>query len=309
MRHGCDLSEAVVAGTASIVDITLRNRTFLVSTNDQAGFVVKLLGEEVPAPPWESLILASMSLRELLLQDTERATHAFQELGRQVGKIHAGGNADLDAGPQRPSPAGVLVELIDLTASVYPGLSMGDLELVKQLQRYPEFRIELERLDRDWVATTRIHGDLSLDNVLVQSGSPESSVTMVDWESAGAGDPCWDTGTVLGELAAFWVRSIPVAGGQAFDGLAAFPISDLRAASRAFWDEYAQVMDPGRSDALIRTLRFAGARLVQSAYEQTRELTTLTPQVTVLVQLGLNIMERPSSAAETIFGIMAGSAE
>lgn len=154
-----------------------------------------------------------------------------------------------------------------------------------------------------------IHNDLKWDNILVHPKEGETEPTdvkIIDWEMAGIGDPCWDVGTVLSEFVAFWATSIPVVGGEPYEGLAKYPIEDMQPAIRAFWESYAETMEFDRVTArerLIKSVRFAGARLIQTAYERTQTMTHLTPHIYLLLQLSLNIMEGPEDAAEGLFGI------
>jgi len=54
---------------------------------------------------------------------------------------------------------------------------------------------------------------------------------------------------------------------------------------------------------LIRSVRYAGARLVQTAYEQGQTSSLLTSNIVVLLQLALNILQRPADAAFALLGI------
>jgi aminoglycoside phosphotransferase (APT) family kinase protein len=154
-----------------------------------------------------------------------------------------------------------------------------------------------------------VHNDLKWDNILVHPSEGETEPTevkIIDWEMAGIGDPCWDVGTVLSEFVAFWALSIPVVDGEPYEGLAKYPIEDMQPAIRAFWDGYSGAMEFDRATArerLLKSVRFAGARLIQTAYERTQTMTHLTPHIYLLLQLSLNIMERPEDAAEGLFGI------
>jgi Ser/Thr protein kinase RdoA (MazF antagonist) len=55
----------------------------------------------------------------------------------------------------------------------------------------------LDRLAATRQVAAAVHGDLQLDNVLIDV---RGSITFVDWEYAGCGDPAWDVGTLAQEL-------------------------------------------------------------------------------------------------------------
>ena len=56
----------------------------------------------------------------------------------------------------------------------------------------------LDGLAATWQPAVVAHGDLQLDNVLIDAGG--ATATFVDWEFAGRGDPAWDVGTIAQEL-------------------------------------------------------------------------------------------------------------
>ena len=187
--------------------------------------------------------------------------------------------------------------------------STGSLRVVSLIQGSEVFTTALENISQSINADMLIHNDLKWDNILVHPKEGETELTevkIIDWEMAGIGDPCWDVGTVLSEFVAFWALSIPVVGGEPYEGLAKYPIEEMQPAIRAFWESYAGAMEFDRAttrERLIKSVRFAGARLIQTAYERTQTMTDLTPHIYLLLQLSLNIMEGPEDAAEGLFGI------
>ncbi|MEZ4571350.1 MAG: phosphotransferase [Thermomicrobiales bacterium] len=153
-----------------------------------------------------------------------------------------------------------------------------------------------------------MHHDLKWDNILVypKEETGPTEVKIIDWEMAGIGDPCWDVGTLLSEFVAFWALSIPVVGGEPYEGLAKYPIEDMQPAIRASGRELcveAMEFDQAKARERLMSVSFAGARLIQTAYERTQTMTHLTPHIYLLLQLSLNIMEAPEDAAEGLFGI------
>jgi hypothetical protein len=80
----------------------------------------------------------------------------------------------------------------------------------------------------------------------------------------------------------------------------------MQPAMRAFWDAYAVGMHltPVEQDEwLLRSVRYAAARLLQTAYEQSALTLRLTGNVICLLQLSLNILQRPADAAASLLGI------
>jgi hypothetical protein len=72
-------------------------------------------------------------------------------------------------------------------------------ELLKLLQLDPTLERRLLALRSAWRPTSVIHGDLTLENLLVpvEAGSTRGPM-IIDWELAGVGDPRWDCGTLIG---------------------------------------------------------------------------------------------------------------
>ena len=80
----------------------------------------------------------------------------------------------------------------------------------------------------------------------------------------------------------------------------------MHPAIRAFWHAYLRGMrlQPKVSQRqLLRAVRYASARLIQTCFEYLQTATTLTGNVVCLLQLSLNIAKRPSEAAVHLLGL------
>ena len=64
--------------------------------------------------------------------------------------------------------------------------------------------------------------------------------------------------------------------------------------------------DANRDEWLLRSVRYAGAKLVQAAFEQTQAQTHLTSTALCMLQLSFNILQRPLDAAIHLLGIPMG---
>lgn len=106
-----------------------------------------------------------------------------------------------------------------------------------------------------WQSTGVVHGDLRFDNCLV---SPTGTVTFVDWESGGQGDPIWDLATLAQEL---------VSASPARDAPSSVPV--LSGAVRLLLESY-RAACPSETwwpDGPERLVRFTAARLLQRAFQ------------------------------------------
>jgi hypothetical protein len=196
--------------------------------------------------------------------------------------------------------------------SIMRGISGANVQLIKIVQQFPEFREWLNSLHCGWKKETLIHGDMRWDNWIVcaQSNSVRKNILkIVDWEFVSVGDPCWDVGAVFSDYLSFWLLSIPILGESPPDQvieLSRFPLEGMQPAMRSFWWSYVQQMELNTSMAeewLLRAIRYAAGRLVQTAYEQVqREMQPLSTTI-YLLQLSLNMLRRPLEAIVQLLGI------
>jgi aminoglycoside phosphotransferase (APT) family kinase protein len=238
-----------------------------------------------------------------------------RSLGRALAAVHRA--------PQGPGPAaeggapresGARAAL----AAHLPGpaflrvASSASIETMKVIQRHPGLGVELDRLQRGWRRTAMIHGDARWENLIAvprAGASRRTRIKIVDWESGGIGDPCWDVGSVFGDYLSAWLLSIPVTGSsppERLVELAGLPLSSMQPGIHAFWAAYARGMalhGPTAVDALVRAVRYAGARLVHTALEHAQSSSRLTGPVLFILQLSHNILQRPEEAAAQLLGL------
>src|SRR5580693_1276574 len=163
------------------------------------------------------------------------------------------------------------------------GESNGRRELVRAVRKYPGFGPALDRLRSEWRAETVIQGDWKLDNCLVPK--ERTRLRIVDWEFAGWSDPVWDLATLLQSYWNFWVVSPEE-----------YRIEEIQPALRAVLNGYAR---PG---VTARAIRFAGARMLQTAFEHLDKAEHMTAGAVRLLQASLNILTHPEWAAEQLLG-------
>jgi len=170
-----------------------------------------------------------------------------------------------------------------INAEDLPDESAGRRELVQAVRKYSEFGPALDRLRSEWQAGTVIQGDWKLDNCLLSA--ERDRVRLVDWEFASWGDPVWDLATLLQSYWNFWVL-----------WPSQYQIDEIRPALRALLEGYAQ---PEISKDAIR---FAAARMLQTAWERLDKAVHMTADAVRLLQAILNILTRPDWAAEQLLG-------
>jgi hypothetical protein len=195
---------------------------------------------------------------------------------------------------------------------IFWDVSEAKLQLIRLVQHSPDFCQLLDDLRREWRADKLIHYDIKWDNwiIFAQSFSRRKvKLKLVDWELARLGDPCWDVGSVFSSYLSFWLSSIPITGEDPPDRfleLSNYPLERMQPALRSFWASYVQQMDLDASIAdqwLLRSVRYAAARLVQTAFEQMQRSSQLTGNIICILQLSLNMLRRPHEAAVLLLGI------
>jgi hypothetical protein len=84
-----------------------------------------------------------------------------------------------------------------------------------------------------------------------------------------------------------------------------YRMEDLQAALITFWTSYARARGiTGRTERrmLERTMSCAAARMVQTAYEAIQQSQQMTPQGLVQLQMSMNVLSDPASAARELSG-------
>ena len=115
--------------------------------------------------------------------------------------------------------------------------------------------------------------------------SRPTRVKLVDWEMAGWGDPAFDVGSAFSDC-----------------------VVGSKAAAGALWSAYVRAarLDGAAAAALLtRAVRFAGARLVQSAYEYSQEATVLSDRVVDSLAVARELVLAPEAARVSRLGLAA----
>jgi aminoglycoside phosphotransferase (APT) family kinase protein len=195
---------------------------------------------------------------------------------------------------------------------VFRDTSSANLQLIRIVQSTPGFADHLDRLRESWRVDSMIHNDIKWENCVVSNqghahGSP--NLKIVDWEFASLGDSFWDAGAVFSAFLGSWLLSVPVSGEdspECFIELARRPLGRMLNSIHAFWSAYSRGRGFNRGESaqnLLRVIQFAAARLIQTAYERMQHSSTLSGEVVCLLQLSLNILQRPHEAAVQLLGL------
>lgn len=255
----------------------------------------------------------SQNLREYHDRRGHFPTTIAAALATALSALHRSNwvEADSDVGSLKLQPPWLL-SIHRPNLQMLQQLGGATFQAVKIIQRFPEFRELLDGLRREWVHDTLIHFDIKWDNCLIvapRSGSRKIDLRIVDWELAGVGDPCWDVGSVFNDYLSYWLGSIPIIGeipSERFIELARCPLSKMHPAIRSFWESYVRCMgldNATSAEWLLRAVRYAAGRLVQTVYEGLYHSNKLTGNAVCSLQVSLNILRRPQEAIVQLLGI------
>lgn len=340
LDRGLLTPETVVGGGLVVREVSSRNRNFAVEASEGPSYLLKqgrsaegaatvareaavyeelfARGEEL-LPRLARLIEYDAATGVLVLElvceaEDLRTRHARLEafperhgrdLGAALGTLHREMRATYP--PAKPTWP---LSLHRPDTGVFREASAANLELIAILQATEGLDASLDEMRAGWRVETLIQQDVKWENCLV---TDDDDLRLVDWEIAVAGDPHWDLGSALAQYLGFWLFSIPVTGSlppRRFPALARFPLDSMKPALRACLEGYAEAADGAAAldeEDLRRTVAYAGARLLQSAYEASQFAQRVDSAAILHLQLGVNLLRRPDEAAEKLLGLSAAA--
>jgi aminoglycoside phosphotransferase (APT) family kinase protein len=245
-------------------------------------------------------------LRTRHARDGEFPAALGEALGVALGTLHRE-----TRGTYPPAPPPWALALHRPDTGVFRDLSAANLELISIVQNADDLGARLDELRAGWRVEALIHADVKWDNCLL---APDDRLRLIDWEVAVAGDPAWDLGAALSQYLSAWLFSMPVTGSEApaqFPALARSPLDGMKEALRACCEGYARASGgawTATGEHLQRTVSYAGARLIQSAFEASQFDQRLSSGAILHLQLGANLLERPADAATQLLELTALSA-
>jgi aminoglycoside phosphotransferase (APT) family kinase protein len=260
------------------------------------------------------LVAGGEDLRRYHLRHGGIAEPMAASMGRALGRLHR-----LTGGSSKPAPehAPWILSIHRPDVAIFREASSASLDLIKLVQGQEGFGQLLQELRETWRLDALIHYDVKWDNFI---GAPRQHpehdpeqpplVKLVDWETATYGDPSWDIGSLLSHFLSTWLSSIPVTGEtppERFAELAGYPLTAMFPAIGACWRAYRSEIGSGGSERpVLRAMRFAAARLVQTAFETTQMTTALTSSVVLHLQLAFNVLLHPQEAVVHLLGLPPG---
>jgi thiamine kinase-like enzyme len=229
-----------------------------------------------------------------------------RKVAEGLARLHAQSRSEL-AARGAPYPAHVTNPV-----PTFGGLSPADFARAPGA-RFPEFLGVVQEVDealrslRDsWRADCLVHGDFKDDNIMVGGSVDEPTVTFIDWEMAGWGDPLWDVGSMVGQFLYHWATSIQRGGGRELASLvrdATVPFALVRSSAAAFASTYAKEAGLSRSgDHFAKVMQLAGVFLLHRVQATLEIHCTLPPEAWSCLQVGKTLVADPARGANIVLG-------
>ena len=237
------------------------------------------------------------------------STQLAAQAGRALAILHSARiHPEVSANELRSMMPSVF-DLHAPSVGFYRRLSLAGLELLRILQRTPQFPDFLDGLRRSWSPCSLIHNDVKADNLIVtRPARAKPRPQLVDWEMSALGDPCWDIGAMFAMHLSLWTAGIPFLSGDELRlDLSRVPLEAVQPSQRALWGSYTRHYDSGdkrtASERLVTAVKYASARLVHLAFEQTQRSAVVPGQVLYMLQLAVNMALRTEEAIVHLLGL------
>ena len=180
-------------------------------------------------------------------------------------------------------------------------ISGGNSQLLAMLDRYPEFREHLNALLDSWENRGLVHGDMKWENCIVSETKEtpaKMSLYIIDWEIVGLGDPLWDVGSFMQSFFTMWILSTTA---QADGTNGVEMLKQMQPGIKAFLDAFRE-SSGFTHDICDQVLRFAAARIIQTAFETMLTAQNMSVAAVQMLQLSSNIFSKPDEARQTLLG-------
>jgi Ser/Thr protein kinase RdoA (MazF antagonist) len=205
-----------------------------------------------------------------------------RSLGRALALVHSERAPEADMDGCRPLALTLHRPTVRDVNSAPPGLR-AVIEIVQAAER---LAVGLEAAAERWLPEALIHGDIMGENLLVDGGR----VHIIDWESAGRGDPAWDLGSALALTVTGRIAHMVVG------GTSSRTEDRDDAAARATLESYlaARSLSDAERTRLVRAAEtMVAVRLVQNAAELAAQRERPPASAIVSLQVADHLFARP----------------
>ena len=342
LNNGLLTARDAVDGSVELVTVPSRHAVVRVTTSTGPSYAVKCYGPGHPAARREARVHALLredpALAEALPDLTRyddgagilvfalspvdgqashwsRPTKLVTQVARLLAALHRTPVTHLSSALQSEAVT-AHAHLLDIDETALARTSRAATRLIATAQADPDLGDALRALGDIARPQAVIHGDLRWSNILVLRGGDATApaVHLVDWETAGLGDPAWDVACLLAEHLGDWLCSIPkVVASDTFRNVASagLPLQVMQDLNTTFWRNYtdACALDRATQDDLReRVIRFVGARLMARALELDHRSPTCSADAVTHLQVGARALTEAPGALVFLLGLSDSSA-
>ena len=179
------------------------------------------------------------------------------------------------------------------TANMY-----GPNPIINYLLNNQAFLDVMKKCVEEYEYSTLVHGDIKWVNFIMKDATDVSTIKIIDWELADIGDPLWDVAGVIQSLFASKVIMLSAAAAnpyQVMPQLTEAQMTQTFQEIKQLWEAYAKYQgfkEEQKLKGLKKVIRFAGMRLVQTAFEHNMNQQQMSPNATVILQLSYSLMSQ-----------------
>lgn len=156
----------------------------------------------------------------------------------------------------------------------------------------------LDALAGAWRDGHLIHADVKDDNIFLTA----TGAVLIDWETAGWGDPRWDLGCLLGGLVLGWLHGMDLEAGPdlaSWIASAQTPLELIAARCRDLLIGYRRWGELGEAD-VVTTIGFAGVFLIHRGLSVAMQATRLPGHSHLGVHLARQFLLHPNTIREML---------
>ncbi len=260
-----------------------------------------------------NVLVTTLQPNTTSLHDHYLKTKTFPvELGARQAKLLAGYHKPLTGKKETmafPHQLPWVFQLNDFNAyHLFPNNTENG-KFIALIQQNGVLSNELQQLKLEWKKTHFIHGDIKWVNFLIGNGKEGPQLTLIDWELADIGDPCWDVAGLLQSYIAAWIFGFDnqqPTSYQLHAGIQSFELEHMQASIDSFLHTYAYMqglVNGSRATWLIKVMRYTAARILQTAIEGVVFDPRIQANNMRCMQLAFNIFKDPEAALTHLLGI------
>ena len=176
--------------------------------------------------------------------------------------------------------------------------NQAELKMLELINQTPNFSTLVDEVRNSWKQTSLIHGDIKSANLLIEKNK---KLSLIDWELADIGDPCWDLAAVFQIFFLHYIYA-ELKSGQSSNS----HLEKVKPSLNHFWNRYSEKMkftETQKKSDLTKSLQFSALKLIHTCFESTVTSNQLMPSSAKMLQLSLNILKNPQESLTSFFDI------